>query len=71
MIVKPTEKTVVIKEVPRTKTTVEKVFYGAGVLTAVATGVAVLMLLIGFGVGWYRRKQNEQRFLDEVLNKEE
>ena len=71
VIVKPTERTVIVKEVPRTNTTVEKVFYGAGVLTAVATGVAVLMLLIGFGVGWYRRKQNEQKFLDEVLNKDE
>lgn len=72
IIVRPTKETVRIieREVPRTKTVTEKVLYGTGLIVAIATGAAVLMLLIGFAVGWSRRKKNEEKFLNSVVDNE-
>jgi hypothetical protein len=72
VIIKPVKSTVrvVEKRVPRTKTITEKVLYGTGLIVSIATFAAVLMLLIGFAIGWARRKKNEEKFLNSVVDKE-
>lgn len=69
VVIEPIEKEIIIKEIPKTRTVTEEIFYGAGIVTLIAVAAAVLMLLIGFTIGWFRRKKDEVRFIDSLLKK--
>lgn len=68
-IIKPietsVEERVIYREVPKTR--IEKVLYGASIITAAAVAVGLLMLFGGFIYGWFRHRRDENRFLSSLL----
>lgn len=54
-------------EVPDTK--IEKVFYGTGIVATAVLLIGILAAAVGFVVGWWRRSRDEDKFIDDLLDK--